>query len=166
MAKKKQTQSVYLVLRKLTDPATGNPIAAFVASDKVDKQILQDRNLRIGDKVRASISKPRNEQFHRLVHALGAMLVDNIDDFKNLNAHSAIKKAQVDSQIYCCTEQIMFGDIKFIRFVPQSISFDSMDESTFQDFWKKICEFIAQKYWSGLTYDEFYSMTESYYGMF
>lgn len=153
---------VYLKLRSLIDPATGREVAAFVASGDADKYALRERDLALGDIVRAELTKPRNEQFHRLVHALGAILSENVSGYEGLKSHDAIKKLQLEAKVYCDAEEMQVLDMALVRYIPQSISYDSMDETTFQDFWKQCCKYLAEKYWSNMSYDEFNAMIDEY----
>lgn len=162
-ATKPKQPPLYLVVRKLIDPVTGNTVGAFVPKSDADKHYLRERGYKNGDMVRAVLTKPRNERFNRLVHGMGYMLVQNIDGYENLRAHDAIKKLQVEAQIHCDVEGMALDGVEGVtlkRFIPRSISYDSMDEHTFQNFWMDCCRYLIEKHWHNLDEDELTELIE------
>jgi hypothetical protein len=152
---------VYLVLRKLVDPATGKEIAAFVASSDTDRAILRERNYRVNTKIRAELKQPRNERFNRLVHGLGSVLASNLDRFAGKQAHAAVKALQTEALVYCDVEVFDLPGLgQLTRHVPQSLSFDSMGEEVFQDFWRQCCAYLVATDWPTLTEERLTEMAE------
>ena len=62
---------------------------------------MRKRGVKIGATLRCDMKQPRNPQFHRLAHALGQLVTQNIDDFSGKNAHDALKKLQIGSGVEC-----------------------------------------------------------------
>lgn len=151
---------LYFTIRKLIDPATGNIVGAFVPNSDEDKDFLRERGFRNGEKVRAVLTKPRNEKFNRLVHGMGRLIVENIDGYEGMRSHDAIKKLQGEGKIYCENEILTFEGMVLTRFIPKSISYDSMDEHTFQDFWSQCCKYLIEKHWPNLDENELTEMIE------
>lgn len=157
---KPKPMPIYLTVRKLMDPVTGQIVGAFVPNCDTDQHYLRERGYKVGEKVRAVLTKPRNEKFNRLVHGLGHLIVENIEGFEGLRAHDAIKKLQSIAKIHCHIETLTIEDVVVQRFIPQSLSFDSMDEYTFQDFWSQCCKYLIDKHWLNLTEEELTEMVE------
>lgn len=76
---------------------------AMVPADLSAVQQFRRRNIKVGDVVLVDIHKLRNPKFHRLVHRLGQLCVDQLDEFRNVDAHGAIKKIQLEADIHCRT---------------------------------------------------------------
>ena len=70
-APKPKPMPVYLMLRKMIDPATGKEVAAFVPASDADKSILGEKGYKWNAKVRAELKQPRNPKYNALVHGLG-----------------------------------------------------------------------------------------------
>ncbi|MBK5645828.1 MAG: hypothetical protein I4N51_00940 [Acinetobacter sp.] len=151
---------VYFTVRKLVDPATGQVVGAFVPNSDEDKNYLRERQYREGERIRAVLTKPRNERFNRLVHGMGHLIVENIEGYESLRAHDAIKKLQSEGRIHCSIETLSVEGMDIQRYVPKSISFDSMDEHSFQDFWNQCCKYLIEKHWPTLDEDALTEMIE------
>ncbi len=152
---------VYLVLRRLTDPATGKPIAAFVPASDADRSLLRERDFKINTKIRADLKQPRNPRFNGLVHGLGRVLSQNIDRFAGKQSHDAIKSLQLESGVYCDEESFDIPSLGLLtRKTPRSLSYDSMGEEVFQDFWRQCCAYLVATDWPTLTEDRLTEMAE------
>lgn len=151
---------LYLVVRQLIDPVTGNKIGAFVPSSDADQHFLRERGYRVSDRVRAVLTKPRNERFNRLVHGMGYLIVENIEGYEGLRSHDAIKKLQIEARIHCDVESMTFEGMLLQRFIPRSISYDSMDEHTFQKFWEDCCRYLIEKHWHNFDEEQLTEMIE------
>jgi len=53
----------------------------------------------MNDVVAAQITKLRNPKFNRLVHRIGQLVVANIEAFAGLDAHTAIKRMQLEDAL-------------------------------------------------------------------
>lgn len=74
---------------------------ALVPADSYAASRLRARGYRTSDILAADLTKPRNPKFNRLVHRIGQLVVANIDAFRGLDAHSAIKRLQWEGNIAC-----------------------------------------------------------------
>ncbi|MEE3504857.1 hypothetical protein QN399_01020 [Pseudomonas sp. 10C3] len=158
---KPRPMPVYLVLRRLVDPVTGKDVAAFVPSSDADRSILRERDFKINTKIRADLKQPRNPKFNNLVHGLGRVLSQNIDRFSGKLSHDAIKLLQTESGV-CCDEEVFDipGLGQLTSKIPQSLSYDSMGEELFQDFWRQCCAYLVLHDWPTLTEERLTEMAE------
>lgn len=132
---------------------------ALVPADPCAESKLRERNYRIGDLLVADLKKPRNPKFNRLVHQLGQLVVANIEAFSGLDAHTAIKRLQIEGKVACDEIGIHVpGYGMLIQFIPRSLSFESMDEGEFNQAAKGICRTIAERYWPTLTPEQIEDM--------
>lgn len=176
---------VYLAIRKMVDPETGELVGCLVPASWADQQIMRDRKYRTGDVLRSTFNHPRNSNFHRLVHQLGTAVRENIEGFEGMDSHAVIKRLQRESGVYCETQTVdaapmataimlavrdhlgdsvakmlavIMPEIKTVQVItPRSIAWDCMDEADFKRFWEGICNHLIANYWP--TLDE-YQITE------
>ena len=133
----------------------------FVPADGYAQTQLRNKKLKIGDVVRCDVRKLRNQKFNRLVHRIGQLCAENIEAFSGLDAHTCIKRMQIEGKIACDEIGIMVpGYGMVIQFIPRSMSFDSMDEAEYNDCAKRICRLIAERYWPDLEPDQIEEMAE------
>lgn len=152
---------IYMEVRQLVDPATGELIGALVPRYSCDRRIMRERKLRIGTEVRAEIKRPRNPAFHRLAHAIGSLVVDQLPDFESCDAHEAVKRLQRETGVCCETMEIDLGPLgKVPVMVPQSLAFDEMGEEDFQRLVQAIFRLLASKYWSGMSEEAIAELVE------
>jgi hypothetical protein len=166
---KRQRRPVYLRCERLVRPETGEEVRAWTALTKWDARAFKERKYHVGDEVRAEFSKPRNVKFHRLAHALGSMMVEQVHDFSGLTAHDALKRLQRECGAYCdeITMTLDLGTLgKHIVPVkePRSISFDELDAGDFDQLVKSIYEHISKTYWPSMTPDAVEEMVLMYEG--
>lgn len=151
MSKRKHTRPVYMTPRRLVDPATGESIAALVPVSDLDRHLLKQRRVAIGKEYRVGVEQARNSKFHRLVHALGRLVSENVDAFAGLNCHAVIKRLQREAGVFCEEQEIEIPNLgKLVVKVAQSIAFDCMDEADFKELYTAICRHVAATYWPGL----------------
>ena len=123
---------------------------------------LRAKKFKIGDIIKADIRKLRNPKFNRLVHRIGQLVAANIEAFSGLDAHTCIKRIQIEGKIACDEIGIMVpGYGMVIQFIPRSMSFDSMDEVEYHDCAKRICRLISDRYWLSLDPDQIEQMAGS-----
>lgn len=186
-AKKREPRHIYFRLVKARLEG-GEIVGAMVPCHATDLRLLRERNYRIGDQLRCEITKPRILGQHRKAHILGQMCVANLDGFESLGSHDAIKRLQRESGVCCDLESInaapiveailssaqkilgapatamlraVLPEIKTIEVtVPRSLSFDSMDQASFEIFYRGICAHICAEYWPGKTAEEIEAMSE------
>lgn len=123
----------------------------FAPADRYTQDELRDKGFHLNDLVYAQITKPRNPQFNRLVHAFGRLVSENIDGFEHLDSHSVLKRLQIEGNIACKEIGIIFPGLGPTTYrIPKSLSFASMDEAEFSDTFKQFCRYVAEKYWKDL----------------
>ena len=66
--------------------------AGLEIADTFSAARFKAKGLNAGDLVFAEIRKPRNPGYHRLAHALGQIVADNIDEFEGMDSHAAHTK--------------------------------------------------------------------------
>lgn len=148
---KRPSRPVYFTVRRMVDPTTGESVGCLVPYSKGDQREMHDRKYRVGDTLRAELRKPRNVRFHRLTHALGALLVDQVAWFEGTTAHDALKRVQRECGVFCETQEIDIPALGKLQVkVAKSIAFDSMDEGDFQQFWSAVCEHVREHYFAGM----------------
>ena len=121
---------------------------------------LRAKHYAMNDVVFASIRKPRSPGYHRLAHQLAAMLRENIDEFAEMDAHKILKRLQIESGIGCEEVAYRMGGSLIVQRIPLSLSFESMDESEFREWFAGICRHIAVTYWPECSEDEIARMAE------
>ncbi|GAB3054206.1 hypothetical protein [Stenotrophomonas tumulicola] len=149
---KRARRPVYLMVRRLVDPATGESVGALVPAHPIDQRLLKERRFNVGREIRAELKQSRNPAFHRLVHAVGALLVDHVDGFDTMTSHDALKRVQREAAVHCEQVEVDLGPMgKALVLQPRSISFDEMDEGEFGELFRGITDYIDRHYISGLT---------------
>ena len=134
---------------------------ALVPADRFTEQQLRAKGFHVGDIVSITVGKARNPRFHRLAHQLGALLVENLEQFEGLDAHRALKRLQVEANIACDEMAIYVPGVgKCQHLTPRSLSFDSMDESEFRAVFAALCRHVARTYWPNLTPEKVEEMAE------
>ena len=118
------------------------------------------KGLNAGDLVFAEIRKPRNPGYHRLAHALGQIVADNLDEFEGMDSHATIKRLQLEAGIGCEAIAYKVNGMSIVQSIPLSLSFESMDQSEFESVFMGICRHLAKAYWPSATADEIAAMAE------
>ena len=148
---KRPSRPVYFTVRRMVDPSTGEEVGCLVPSARGDVREMRDRKYHVGDTLRADLRKPRNVRFHRLTHALGGLLVDQVEKFATMTAHDALKFVQRECGVFCETQEIDIPSLGKLQVkVAKSIAFDSMDEGDFQQLWTAVCEHVRATYFAGM----------------
>lgn len=153
---KRARRPVYATIRPVADIETGEERLAFLAMHPIDRRLMKERGYRRGDEVRLEIKRKRNIGFHRLFHALGQLLVDNVEGFEHRSSHDAIKHIQTKSGTCCEPQMVDMGTIQFGDIsvpvglvpvnVPRSMAFDEMDEDEAKTLFDGITAYISQHY--------------------
>jgi len=180
-AAKRARRPIYLQVARLVDPRTGEEIGALVPANGIDQRLLRERKFTVGKEIRAELKQSRNPAFHRLAHAVGNLLADNVEAFRDLTAHEALKAVQLEAGVCCFEREIdatpvisavlaaaeaVFGAgaAKLLRTVlpevrtvkvkeARSLAFDEMAEDEFRGFFEGITAYIAEHY-AGVMLDE------------
>jgi hypothetical protein len=150
--RKRPPNVVYLRVAKLVDPRTGELVGAFVPLYACDRETVRSKKYHVGSELRADLKKPRNALFHRLAHYVGKLVAEQVDGFPS-DFHEALKRLQRESGALCETQELDLGPVlgKVNVKVARSIAFDEMEEGEFADFFKLICDHIAEKYFTDMT---------------
>lgn len=135
----------------------------FEPADQFTARRLLEKQLSVGDLVLAAISKPRNPGFHRLAHQIGALCAQNIEDFAGLDAHTVLKRIQIEGRIACDEIGIKVPGVGYcIQFIPRSLSYGEMSQEEFYEVVRAFCHFIAARYWKTLTPEEIEPMAKCF----
>lgn len=160
--RKRPRRPIYFRVEKLVRPETGELIGALVPRWSADREQLRARKFVTGAELRAEIKRKRNPKFYRLGHALGKLLVEQTEAFADLNAHTAVKRLQVESGVCCDRVQYEVPGLgEITRVEPWSTGFDEMEEGTWAELWTALVK-QAEKYLPGMSSDaieEFIKMT-------
>ncbi len=126
---------------------------ALVPADDFSAERLRRRNYNIGDELSAELRKARNPKFNRMVHQLGQLLIQNVEAFAlYTDAHAVLKRLQIEADIACDHVAILVPGLGMVeQRIPQSLSFETMDEGQFQQVHVAFCRHISKTYWPGLT---------------
>lgn len=128
---------------------------ALVPTDNATRLRLREKGYRPGDELEAELRKARNPGFHRLAHAFGRVLADNLDEFEGIPAHNVLKRLQLEAGLACDEMLIKVPGVgACVHRIPRSLSFASMDETEFSEFYAALCRYVAKHYWPGLTEDQ------------
>ena len=134
---------------------------SLIPADSLAAAKLRNRAYAIGDVVFAEIKKPRNPKVHRLAHALGQILVENIEAFAELDGHRVLKRLQIESGIGCDEMAIHVPGVgQCLHRTPQSLSFESLDEAQFRQIFSGLCRHVAEHYWPEMTEEQIEQMAE------
>ena len=129
-------------------------------ADSLSEARLRAKGYAIGDIVFAEIRKPRNPAFHRLAHALGALVADNIDEFCGMDPHAVLKRLQLESGIGCESIAYKINGMAIVQSIPLSLSFESLDEGEFREVFTGMCRHLSKAYWPSATPDEIAAMID------
>jgi len=144
---KRSRRPIYMHVLPAIDRDTGEEFLAFRASHPIDRRLMKERGFRRGDELRVEVKRKRNVKFHRLAHALGNLLVDNVEKFLGKGGHEALKEVQRESGVCCDTMDIDLGALGIVPVkVPRSLAFDEMEEDEFARFFEGITAHIAEHY--------------------
>ena len=134
----------------------------LVPADEYVAQRLRDRQYAKGDVLSASLKKPRNPGYHRLAHAFGAIVAENIEDFAKLNAHAVLKRLQWESGVGCDEMGVLVPGVgRTVVRIPQSLSYSSMDEGRFREVFRGLARHVTDTYWNTLTPEQLEEMVEA-----
>jgi hypothetical protein len=171
---KRARRPIYLLVDRLMDPKTGELVGCLRPANEIDQRLLKERKFHMGREVRAELKQPREVWKHKLIHKIGQLLVDEVEEFRDLDSHEAIKQIQRASGVCCETVQmnaspvvtallnaaeVLLGkgarnvlaavlpQITVIDVsVPQSLAFDEMDNAQFEHLFKGVTQYIGDKY--------------------
>ena len=147
------SESVYLRVDK----------GVLVPADSYAAGQLRTRRFKVGDVLKGKLTKLRNAKFNRLVHRIGQLVVTNIDAFQGMDAHTALKRIQLEGNIACEQLALTMPNVGVVMAkVPRSLSFESMDEGEYQDVARSMCRYVAERYWPDLSAEQIERMAECF----
>ena len=129
-------------------------------ADDVAVQSLRARHFGRGEEVWVEVRKPRNPRYHRLAHALGTLAAENLDAFEGMDSHAVLKRLQLECGIGCDEVAYRLHGMTVVQRIPQSLSFESMDQSAFEAVYKGMCRHLGKAYFGGMNGDEVAAMVE------
>lgn len=151
---KRARRPIYGTITRVAVIETGEERLAIVASHPIDRALMKERKFSEGDQVRMEIKRPRNIKFHRLMHAVGQVMVDNVAGWEHLTAHDAVKRLQRESGTCCEEIEIDIpGMGKLLAKQAESLAFDEMPPERFDTLFDGITKHIDATYSPDFTTD-------------
>lgn len=124
---------------------------AIVPADAFSQRLLREKGFRVGDIVAGDLAKPRHGWTWKRAHLFGQLLADNIDDFEGRSAHQVLKTIQRAARIECDVITFRIDGHVVEEFQPRSLSYESMDEATWTEVYRSMCQYVIREYWPGMT---------------
>src|SRR5690606_41360265 len=107
---------------------------ALEPADNYSRERLRERGYRVGDVLAADLRKPRNPAFFRLAHAFGKLVADNIEEFSGMDAHSVLKRLQIEANVGCDEMLLNLPVVWKVRYrLSLSLAFDVMVDGELRD---------------------------------
>lgn len=104
------------------------------------------RKCKLGEMVMVEARRPRNLMHHRKLWALLNLVVENTERYSDADTLlDALKIATGHCKIYPSTD----GKTSYVK--PLSISFESMDQDSFSQFYERCLDLIAAKIIPGIS---------------
>jgi len=146
---------MWVKVRRLADPETGELIGAFIPAHHSDASEMRARKLAVGDVLRADFRKRRNPRFFRLAHALARHVAENNDGFEVECAaedwHKVLKRLQREAGICCEEQEIEIPGIgKLVAKFAASLAFDELDETEWLRVWNGLVDHVQRTYWPSM----------------
>lgn len=116
-------------------------LSALYAFDEAGEAVL--RRLPPGEIVEVEITRPRNAQFHRKFFAMLQIILSNQEHYKSLDDLLAVCKLRIG---HSKKIQTAHGIVE----IPASISFASMDDIGFANFYDRACQWVLNEVLPGL----------------
>ena len=114
-----------------------------------DSDYEEKKRLKLGDKVLCTIKKPRNYEFHKKFFALVRLTYQNLPEWmeQDLGVHSE------EDMLTSMKLDLGLADIVYINGRPivktGSISFASMDNTEFEQFYNRCVDLVLKRYLCG-----------------
>lgn len=154
---------VYVDIREMIDPVTGEMVGCLVPAGQTDRDILRRKKCRVGMRIRTTVSKERSYGQHKYAHRLGQLFEQAIEKFAGKDPHVIVKELQVEADAFCDHEKLQIPgyDGFLIRKVARSIAYDEMEETDFVSLVKQICNYVGREYLAGLSEDKVMELVEA-----
>ncbi len=124
-------------------------LSGLQAVDDADKELLAKVN--VGTWVTCEIKQARNIQFHRKFFALAKLVYENLPENIHYANQDQFLVALKVALGHCDTVICKDGSTAYI---PSSISFASMDDLAFSDFYDKAVRIVVKYFLPGVTSQE------------
>lgn len=134
----------------------------LVPADNYTVGRLRERNYHAGDLVACTIKKLNNPKFHRLVHRIGQLCAKNIEVFRGTDAHTVLKRLQIEGNIHCEAIGVVLGGMAAEYRYPLSLDFETVDDGERHEIARAFCRLISERYWHELTPEQVEEMAESF----
>ena len=135
------------------------PEGTLAPNDDISQQTLRKRQFRVGDLVTADPKKPRNHRAWSRAHKLAQLLIENVEDFANMDPHPVLKRLQWEANIGCEEMGVKVPGVGLATIrMPLSLNFADMDEGEFQAIYGQFCQHVIDSYWTGLTEEQIEQM--------
>lgn len=129
-------------------PATWRrTLSGFEPADEQSRSFWQ--KIKLGDIIALDGRRPRNLKHHRKYWILMQIVVDNSDDFDTPEMVNYAVKAAMERGRW-----IKPGKAKRPLFIPESISFASMDQEAFERFYSEAVNVVIKYFLPGCSPDE------------
>lgn len=130
-------------------------------ADATQASLLNSMKIKNGDVLTVDVKLIRSGRFNNLVHKIGELVAQNIEQFTGLDAHTTIKRLQLEGCIECDIVAIQLDGYGLVeQRIPRSIAFDRMSEVRYREAAQAICELVQRKYWQGLDEHKIERMAE------
>lgn len=124
---------------------------------------MREKKYTNGDVISATLRKARNPEFFKAAHKMAQVIRDNIDTFAHLEPHAILKRLQLEADVGCETIAIKMGEFGLVQYrIPQSLSFENMDEGEFQTVMRGLCNHVSDTYWPQCSPDQVLQMSASF----
>ncbi|MGQ4661318.1 hypothetical protein [Lysobacter sp. F6437] len=144
---KRARRPIYCTVMRLVDPVTGEEHGAFVPAHPIDKRIAKERRYRVGETYRIEAKQARVPWQHRLIHKIGALMVDNVEGWEQLTTHDAVKRLQRESGTCCEELEIDVPGVgRLMVKQAESLAFDEMEQDRFEVLFDGITEYVGANY--------------------
>lgn len=135
----------------------------LIPADPYAASQLRQKGYKMDDVLAATLVKLNNPKFHRLIHRIGQLCAKNIDAFYGMGAHQVLKRIQLEADIFCEPLAIVMPCVGMVTVkLPQSLSFEEMDDGERHEIARAMCRHIAKQYWKTLTPEQIEEMAESF----
>lgn len=119
---------------------------ALVPASTKDAAMLRARKYSIGDTVAVDITKPRHPKHHRLVMSLMQLVLDSQEGLLTIDQLLTVVKIKMGR-----AQPYVDSASGKTYWVPESISYASMDQGEFDVFWQDLKNLVARDYLPGMT---------------
>ena len=116
-------------------------LKALYPADEAGEAVL--RTLAQGELVTLELKRPRNLAFHRKFFAMLQIILQNQDHYKSVDDLLDVCKLRIG---HSRKIQTTHGIVE----VPASISFSALDDTGFQDFYDRACQWVITEVIPGL----------------